>query len=128
MRACEVTLFQLGMLIWLGVCATVLLQVAAWMRLRRLQAALTHRGRVLMGTMADLDAKVEELRVAVAEDVAVDTSAVTLLERLTQLIADAIANQPSPDAAIAAVQAVLESVNSSTQALAAAVTANTPAA
>lgn len=81
-----------------------------------------------MGTMADLDAKVEELRVAVAEDVAVDTSAVTLLERLTQLIADAIANQPSPDAAIAAVQAVLESVNSSTQALAAAVTANTPAA
>ena len=68
-----------------------------------------------MATLADLQA-------AVAADAAVDTSAIALIQGLAAQIQTLITAGSDP----AALQALVDSINSSTAALADAVTANTP--
>ena len=67
--------------------------------------------------------ELDDLTAAVAKDTDVDTSAITLLNGLKQKLDDAIAsNNP------AALKALSDQLGSNAQALADAVTANTPAA
>ena len=87
-------------------------------KLDRIHAALVDlktQGSTTMATLADLQA-------AVAADAAVDTSAITLIQGLAAQIQTLITQGADP----AALQALVDSINSSTAALADAVTANTP--
>lgn len=67
----------------------------------------------------------DDLKAAVERESSVSASAITLLQGLSKQLSDALAasGQPNPE-----VQAVIDRLNSDTDALATAVTANTPAA
>jgi len=69
-------------------------------------------------------AKIEELTTAVNDEKTVEDSAIALLQGLSAQLTAALASN-TPDTAV---QAVIDSINSNKAALAAAVTANTPAA
>lgn len=72
----------------------------------------------------DLMAQIDDLKAAVAAEATVEASAISLLNGLSaQLTAALSGNNPSAD-----VQAVIDNINANTTSLAAAVTANTPAA
>jgi ABC-type transporter Mla subunit MlaD len=83
-------------------------------RLEKVVRELFHQGERIMATLADLQAAVT------AEDTVID-SAITLLQGLAAQIAALQPNQ-------AAIDALAADVTAKTQALADAVTANTPAA
>jgi len=88
-------------------------------KLDRIHTALVDlrtQGSTTMATIADLQA-------AVAADAAVDSSAIILIQGLAEQIQTLIAQGSDP----VALQALVDSINNSTAALADAVTANTPA-
>jgi hypothetical protein len=79
-------------------------------------------------TMADdLKAKIDDLTTKVQAEATVEASAVTLLNGLSAEIA-ALKNTTTDPATLAAIDALATSVSAQTSDLAAAVTANTPAA
>jgi hypothetical protein len=79
-------------------------------------------------TMADdLKAKIDDLTTKVQAESTVTASAITLLNGLSAEIA-ALKNSTTDPATLAAIDALASSVSSQTSDLAAAVTANTPAA
>lgn len=87
-------------------------------RLERIERGLTS----IFHKMSTLSQQVQDLQAAVANETAVDQSAITLLQKLAQMINDA-ANSGD----LAAVQQLATEISANTNALAAAVQANTPA-
>jgi hypothetical protein len=76
--------------------------------------------------ISEMQANLDALTAAVAKDATVEQSAITLLNGLKQALDAAIASQPQDDGA--ALDALSAQLGSNSDALAAAVTANTPAA
>lgn len=81
------------------------------------QIHLSRRLRKVMATLADIQAKV-------AAETTVEQSAITLLQELSQQLKDALANGADP----ATLQAIADNLDQNNANLAAAITANTPAA
>lgn len=82
----------------------------------------------IMATLADLTQAITDLQSKVAAELTVEQSAITLLQGLKKALDDALANAGDPAAAIAQIQAISTQIGTDTQALADAVTANTPTA
>ena len=81
--------------------------------------------------MAALDDKIAELKAAVAEETSVEQSAITLINGIPALIADAVSKAQAAGATPAQLQALTDlqtSIASNATGLQSAVTANTPAA
>lgn len=78
-------------------------------------------------TLTELEDKVTALEQKVSAESDVITSSETLLNGLSQMLKDALA-AGNPAAVVARLQAISDSVDAKTSELAAAVTANTPAA
>jgi small-conductance mechanosensitive channel len=87
-----------------------------------LQAFKDHLARK-EAQMSELTDAIEEMRVEVAEQTTVTQSAITLLNQLVARVEQALADD-NPDQA----RAILAEIRGNTDALAAAVTANTPPA
>lgn len=83
-------------------------------------SSLTQQGTFIMSA-------IDDIRADVAAQKSVNASAITLLTGLHDQLAAALA-KPNADDVVAAVQAVADDLKPSTDALAAAVAANTPAA
>lgn len=83
-------------------------------RIERKLGVVQEQGEAIMADIAQLET-------AVAEETSVQRSAITLLENLSQMVKDAGTDPVK-------LQAVVDQINSNKSALAAAVTANTPAA
>lgn len=82
-----------------------------------------------MATQQEFQQAIADLQAKVAEQTAVDQSAVVLIGGLSQQLKDAIANAGTdPAAAIQSVRDVIGQMDANDQALAASVAANTPAA
>ena len=90
-------------------------------KLAHLQGTLDHLSATIIKGERTMAADLSALTDAVTNDTTVEQSAITLLEELAAEIS-AAANDP------AAIQALADEVNANAAALAAAVTANTPAA
>ena len=83
---------------------------------------ILNRQGLILRKLEIIMATLQDVRDAVARNTAVDQSIITLLSGISQQLKDALAqNDP------AAVQAVVDSIDANTKALADAVTANTPA-
>lgn len=90
-----------------------------------------HRRLVRMNATADsLSSELTSLQTAVANEISVEQSAIALINGIPQLIANAVAQAQAAGATpdqLAALSNLQTQIGSSASALAAAVTANTPA-
>jgi hypothetical protein len=92
---------------------------------------LTTQGATLMSTANLLDQQITALQTAVQNETSVEQSAITLINGIPKLIADAVAKAQAAGATpaeLSALTALQSQIASNGTALAAAVTANTPAA
>ena len=89
---------------------------------------LRKQGAMIMATQADFDAAITDLQAKVTADTNATTAAETLLTNLTALLKSALATAGGTDAQLAAVKAAVATIDANNSALAASVTANTPAA
>lgn len=84
---------------------------------------------ILRGSMkADVQAKLDELNAAVAEDTTVDGSAGTALDGLTALLAAAVKGATTDPDVLAALDAAIAKIKTNNATLGAKIVANTPAA
>ena len=90
--------------------------------------SLHQMGVQIVATQADFDAAIADLQAKVTADTNATTAAETLLTDLTALLKNALASTGGTDAQLAAVKAAVASIDTNNAGLAAAVTANTPAA
>lgn len=80
-----------------------------------------------MATLDQLKQAITDLQAAVAAEKTVADSAVLLLTNLNQMLKDALANAGTPQDVVDSVAAITAQIDAEKQALADAVTANTPA-
>lgn len=84
-----------------------------------------HAFSEILSLLGVIMSALDDLKAAVAATATVEASAVTLIQGIAQQLAEALANQANPDAALVDLTTQLKA---NADALAAAVTANTPAA